>query len=103
MRSEPEKFLPRDVFERCDNAADPLRDICDYVAGMTELLTCRPASGPIQVIRSSPFAMTLLGAPVFQVCNVYCIARARILGIFDILKRHVMLLPSTTKQWRLCP
>ncbi|GAB4070692.1 dGTPase [Ancylobacter sonchi] len=36
LRSEPEKFLPADVFARFKNAADPLRLICDYVAGMTD-------------------------------------------------------------------
>lgn len=36
MRSDPEKFLPADVFARFKNAADPLRHICDYLAGMTD-------------------------------------------------------------------
>jgi dGTPase len=36
MRSEPEKFLLRDVRERQDGACDPLRHICDFVAGMTD-------------------------------------------------------------------
>lgn len=36
MRSEPEKFLPADVFARFKVASDPLRQICDYVAGMTD-------------------------------------------------------------------
>ncbi len=36
MRSDPAKFLPADVFERYEEASDPLRHICDYVAGMTD-------------------------------------------------------------------
>ncbi|UVK49032.1 dGTPase (plasmid) [Mesorhizobium sp. AR07] len=36
MRSDPKKFLPADVFERYKEASDPLRHICDYVAGMTD-------------------------------------------------------------------
>tara|TARA_R110002012_G_scaffold301332_1_gene501546 strand:- start:335 stop:952 length:618 start_codon:yes stop_codon:yes gene_type:complete len=36
MSSDPEKFLPADVFERYRVASDPLRHICDYVAGMTD-------------------------------------------------------------------
>jgi len=36
MRSDPEKFLPADVLERYRDSSDPLRQICDYVAGMTD-------------------------------------------------------------------
>lgn len=36
MRSDPKKFLPPDVFERSKGTSDPLRHICDYVAGMTD-------------------------------------------------------------------
>lgn len=36
MKSEPKSFLPTDVFAKYDQSADPLRDICDYVAGMTD-------------------------------------------------------------------
>lgn len=36
MRSEPGKFLPRDVYARYRGGADALRHICDYVAGMTD-------------------------------------------------------------------
>ncbi|TAU22558.1 dNTP triphosphohydrolase [Rhizobium leguminosarum] len=41
MRSEPEKFLPADVLERYKEAADPLRHICDYLAGMTDAYLLR--------------------------------------------------------------
>ncbi|RKF23465.1 dNTP triphosphohydrolase [Altericroceibacterium spongiae] len=37
MKSDPEHFLPRDFYEKCQaQNADPLRIICDYVAGMTD-------------------------------------------------------------------
>lgn len=36
MRSDPEKFLPGDVYGRYKDAGDPVRQICDYVAGMTD-------------------------------------------------------------------
>ena len=36
MRSDPKKFLPADVFDRYNDASEPLRHICDYVAGMTD-------------------------------------------------------------------
>lgn len=41
LRSEPKKFLPPDVFAHADVAADPLRHICDYVAGMTDAYLLR--------------------------------------------------------------
>lgn len=36
LRSEPEKFLPPDVYERFHNGKDGVRHICDYVSGMTD-------------------------------------------------------------------
>lgn len=36
MKSEPESFLPSDVFSSYEKSSDPLREICDYVAGMTD-------------------------------------------------------------------
>ncbi|WP_426129685.1 anti-phage deoxyguanosine triphosphatase [Pararhizobium sp. PWRC1-1] len=36
MRSDPEKFLPSDAYGRYNEAGDPIRQICDYVAGMTD-------------------------------------------------------------------
>jgi len=41
MRSEPKKFLPADVYAHLENASDPLRYICDYVAGMTDAYLLR--------------------------------------------------------------
>jgi dGTPase len=36
MKSDPKSFLPPDVFELYQKSTDPLRDVCDYVAGMTD-------------------------------------------------------------------
>jgi dGTPase len=36
MKSDPESFLPSDIYRSCEGSADPVRVICDYVAGMTE-------------------------------------------------------------------
>jgi dGTPase len=36
LKSDPKSFLPPDIFSKCQSSADPLRDICDYVAGMTD-------------------------------------------------------------------
>lgn len=36
IKAEPKKFLPSDVMLRCENGGCSLRDICDYVAGMTD-------------------------------------------------------------------
>jgi dGTPase len=36
MKSEPSAFLPLDTQRKLDQAADPLRVICDYVSGMTD-------------------------------------------------------------------
>lgn len=36
LKSDPGKFLPKDIYEKYAQSADPLRDICDYVAGMTD-------------------------------------------------------------------
>lgn len=36
LKSDPKSFLPSDIFARYERSSDPLRDICDYVAGMTD-------------------------------------------------------------------
>jgi dGTPase len=36
MKSEPKSFLPADTYAKYKESTDPLRDICDYVAGMTD-------------------------------------------------------------------
>jgi len=36
MKSEPKSFLPPDIFANYEKSSDPLREICDYVAGMTD-------------------------------------------------------------------
>ncbi|WP_096702399.1 anti-phage deoxyguanosine triphosphatase [Magnetospirillum sp. 15-1] len=36
LRSDPKSFLPSDIFAKYERSSDPLRDICDYVAGMTD-------------------------------------------------------------------
>lgn len=36
MKSEPKSFLPPDIFTNYEKSSDPLREICDYVAGMTD-------------------------------------------------------------------
>jgi dGTPase len=40
LRSDPGKFLPTDIFAKFDGA-DPMRQICDYVAGMTDTYLLR--------------------------------------------------------------
>jgi dGTPase len=41
MKSEPRSFLPTDIYAKQEQSADPLRDICDYVAGMTDTYLLR--------------------------------------------------------------
>jgi dGTPase len=41
MKSEPKSFLPTDIYEKHAESTDPLRDICDYVAGMTDTYLLR--------------------------------------------------------------
>ncbi len=36
LRSDPKSFLPPDIFAKYERSSDPQRDICDYVAGMTD-------------------------------------------------------------------
>ncbi len=36
MQSEPKSFLPRDIYAKYEKSDEPKRDICDYVAGMTD-------------------------------------------------------------------
>ena len=36
LKSDPKSFLPSDIFAKYDRSTNPLRDICDYVAGMTD-------------------------------------------------------------------
>jgi dGTPase len=36
MKSDPKSFLPRDIFQKYKQTEDPMRTICDYVAGMTD-------------------------------------------------------------------
>lgn len=36
MKSDPESFLPSDVYAKCGSDKERMRDICDYVAGMTD-------------------------------------------------------------------
>lgn len=36
LKSDPESFLPRDIYSKYSCSSDPLREICDYVAGMTD-------------------------------------------------------------------
>jgi dGTPase len=36
MKSDPKSFLPPDIYAKYRHSADPMRDICDYVAGMTD-------------------------------------------------------------------
>ncbi|GLS99067.1 dGTPase [Sphingobium jiangsuense] len=36
LKSDPKSFLPPDIFARYERSPNPLRDICDYVAGMTD-------------------------------------------------------------------
>ncbi|TIX50265.1 anti-phage deoxyguanosine triphosphatase [Alteraurantiacibacter aquimixticola] len=36
LKSDPKSFLPRDIYEKYKNSEDPMRDVCDYVAGMTD-------------------------------------------------------------------
>lgn len=41
LKSDPKSFLPRDIFAKYERSDDPLRDICDYVAGMTDTYLLR--------------------------------------------------------------
>jgi len=41
LRSDPKSFLPSDVYANYRGSDDPLRDICDYVAGMTDTYLLR--------------------------------------------------------------
>ncbi|MBN9674101.1 anti-phage deoxyguanosine triphosphatase [Roseibium aggregatum] len=36
LKSDPKSFLPRDIYSKFNCSLDPLREICDYVAGMTD-------------------------------------------------------------------
>lgn len=36
LKSDPKSFLPPDIYAKYNQSKDPLRDICDYVAGMTD-------------------------------------------------------------------
>lgn len=36
LKSDPKSFLPTDIYAKYKQSKDPLRDICDYVAGMTD-------------------------------------------------------------------
>lgn len=36
LKSDPKSFVPSDIYTRYEQSEDPLRDICDYVAGMTD-------------------------------------------------------------------
>lgn len=41
LKSDPKSFLPGDIYAKYLKSADPLRDICDYVAGMTDTYLLR--------------------------------------------------------------
>lgn len=41
LKSDPKSFLPPDIYAKYLRSADPLRDICDYVAGMTDTYLLR--------------------------------------------------------------
>lgn len=41
MKSDPKSFLPSDIYSRYEASDDPLRVICDYVAGMTDTYLLR--------------------------------------------------------------
>ena len=36
LKSDPKSFLPTDIYRSYERSDGPLRDICDYVAGMTD-------------------------------------------------------------------
>jgi len=36
LKSDPASFLPSDIYDKYQRSDDPLRHICDYVAGMTD-------------------------------------------------------------------
>ncbi len=36
LKSDPKSFLPLDIYSKLNCSLDPLREICDYVAGMTD-------------------------------------------------------------------
>jgi len=36
LKSDPKSFLPPDIYAKYARSLEPLRDICDYVAGMTD-------------------------------------------------------------------
>ncbi len=41
LKSDPKSFLPKDIYAKFIESGDPLRDICDYVAGMTDTYLLR--------------------------------------------------------------
>lgn len=41
LKSDPKSFLPPDIYDKHQRGEDPLRDICDYVAGMTDTYLLR--------------------------------------------------------------
>ncbi len=41
LKSDPKSFLPPDIFSKYKESSDPLRDICDYVAGKTDTYLLR--------------------------------------------------------------
>lgn len=41
LKSDPKSFLPPDIYSKYQRSDDPLRDICDYVAGMTDTYLLR--------------------------------------------------------------
>jgi len=36
LKSDPKSFLPLDIFVKYERSLDPMREICDYVSGMTD-------------------------------------------------------------------
>ena len=41
LKSDPKSFLPPDIYAKYEQSKDGLRDICDYVAGMTDAYLLR--------------------------------------------------------------
>lgn len=41
LKSDPKSFLPPDIYAKCERSDDLQRDICDYVAGMTDTYLLR--------------------------------------------------------------
>lgn len=41
LKSDPKSFLPPDIYAKYESSNDPLRDICDYVSGMTDTYLLR--------------------------------------------------------------